>query len=71
MARDGGAQEIGWRSARMGVEVSWDSEIRLLPVELGVGGRDIDGPGENVEVTRAERKHNININHEAVRGQGC
>ena len=46
----------------MGVEVSWDSEIRLLPVELGVGCRDIDGPGENVEHVELPSTADGNIN---------
>lgn len=40
--------------------VTEDSEIRLLPVELGVGVRDASGPEDNVEVTRAERKYSMN-----------
>ena len=79
IARDEGAREtvgqpgVGWiagsRSCRdspirTGVEVSWDSEIKLLPVELGVGGRDVGSPGENVEVSRAEgmKEYNMNAN---------
>lgn len=43
-------------------EVQRNSEVRFLPVELGVGLTDAGGPGENVEVTRAERKYSVNKN---------
>lgn len=43
-------------------EVQYDSEVRFLPVELGMGLTDVEGTGENVEVTRAERKYSMNKN---------